>query len=248
MLLLPIRLISGTLDGLGRAGNATVDILNRCIRWLLNLPFQLAQSVLGGIGNGFTAMSDILVNQSRQLSKALAGSLLGTFFHHVADTLLATTRGMHFAWITLNESVASGALYVEALGRDVLYITNDAMTKTVLKFLEAKAAMQSASHAVRTAWLSTNRVVADTASAFEGVIHVAWNTTRNFSMRLATRIRELGLTKDSVQVYAKHSKQKLLVAYTRLDRAAEKLGFLLEHLVNNLITKIRGYASSRPSV
>ena len=221
VLLLPIRLISGTLDGLGKAGNVTVDILNRCIRWLLNLPFHLAQSVLGGIGNGLTTLSNTLVNQSRHLSKALAGSILGTFFHHVANTLLATTGGIHVAWITLNETVANGALFVEELGREVLQNIDAAMTYAVSSFLVAKSAMHSVSQAILTGWASTNRVVAKTACAIESMIRVSRNATMDLSVRLGTRIAELGLTKDSIQVYANHSKEKLLVAYTRLDRAAE---------------------------
>ncbi len=87
-----------------------------------------------GIGNRLTTPSITLENQSRQLSRAFAGRILGTFFH-VANELVATMRDMNLASMTLNKCVAKGDRIVEELGRDVLHFTNAAMTNAVSSLL-----------------------------------------------------------------------------------------------------------------
>ncbi len=239
LLMLPIRAVSGTLNSLGRAGNATVDIINRCIRWLLNLPVHLTQSFLDAIGHGLTTMSEGLARHSRHLARALSGSFLGAFFHRLADGFLATTKGLEFAWNISNDIAASGALAVEAIGRQLFQFTQNGIALSISAWNATKSTLVIATQNVRTGWTSTNHTVACVAFAIEDGINLSWKAAFHLARRTETLATAMGITRDSMDTITEQSKLKLIAGYNSLDQAAERLGFFLEELLAKLSTKLK---------
>lgn len=249
LFMLPIRLVSGTLTGLGRAGNATVDTLNRCIRWILNIPIQLAQSILGAIGSGLVAMSDGLARQSRQLAQAWSGSFFGVFFHRMAEGLTATTRGFRLAWVVSNEVMASGSLAVEAFWYKTLQVLEQGAAKTIVGWVATKSTVVTASKAIRAGWISTNRAVENAALVIEEYLKNSCRFVMQSMEQLEVRAAGVGLTRRSVWDASERTKETLVVAYHRLDRAAARLGFYFEDVLGKLASKIkdlRGATTPRP--
>eukprot|EP00934_Nitzschia_sp_Nitz4_P005314 Nitzschia sp. Nitz4//scaffold32_size149145//69827//74087//NITZ4_002882-RA/size149145-processed-gene-0.96-mRNA-1//1//CDS//3329548078//5304//frame0 len=121
-MMLPFRAISGFLQGMGWAGNVTVDGINQLISWVLNFPILFAQTALGVVGNGLSMTLQALANQFRAVGEALSGTIFGTMFLGLADGFGSLVSGLDSSWNWTNEAVASGAYAVEAIAKRLVHI------------------------------------------------------------------------------------------------------------------------------
>jgi hypothetical protein len=107
VLLLPVRAVTGSLARVGRAGTATLDVLHRCILWIVHLPVQLVHSFLGRVADGLRRISGGLEQQSEQVWAALSASFLGALVRNLAETLGITTAAIQGALSSIRLFVAS---------------------------------------------------------------------------------------------------------------------------------------------
>jgi hypothetical protein len=238
LLMLPFRAITGTLNGLGRAGNVTIDALNRCIHWLINLPILLAQSLGSAIGRGLTGMSEGLANQSRQMGKALSGSSLAVFFYALADGFSLGTTAMIVAWKRSNSVVGDCALGLEGFGRQLYQVLEKGVANSIAGCLTTKSTVVETTSALRTQWIAINRTVATRALLVDGNVKHIWNLSLKSMERLQTRAADMGVTKESMLAVSIRGKDLVAAAYFRANDGATKIGFFLEGLLGKMYAKM----------
>ena len=239
LFLLPVRLFSGTLTGLGRMGNATVDTLNRCIRWLLNLPIHLAQTLLGAMGKGITSLSDGLARQSRQLGRTMSGSFLGVFFHRLADGFVTTTRGLQHAWVVSNQVAEDGAIAIETLGYKTLQVLEKGATQVIAGWAATQSTFVSTYKTIRRGWVSTNRVVGNAALDLEFYTKVSFRRMMTETQRIERSAASVGMTKNALSHAFWQTKVSVISGYHWLNRGAGRLGIFLEDQLHKVATKLQ---------
>ena len=247
LLILPFRAVAGALKGMGRAGNATIDALNRCLHLLINLPIQLAQYFTAMIGYGLTRTSAGLSNQSRQIGKTLSGSSLGIFFHALADGFSSATTGMKSAWTVSNRVVGDYALALEKLVHEAIKALEKGVAKTVAGWLTTKSIVVGSRATVRTQWIAVNRTVADTALLFDSHVKLVMNLTMESWRRLRTRTTNLGINKESIRAASLQGKYLVDASYSRANAGATRIGFFMEGIMENVFIKLKGLVSPKPT-
>ena len=246
LLILPFRAVAGALNGLGRAGNATIDALNQCLHWLINVPIQLAQYFAAIIGHGLTGMSEGLSNQSRQMGKALSGSSLGIIFHALADGFSSASTGMKSAWTMSNRVVGDSALALESLGRQLAKVVEKGVANTVTAWLTTKSIVVDSKATFRTQWIAINGAIVDTAFLFDSKVKLMVNVAVETVRSIQTRTAGLGFNKQSIRAASLRGKDFVGAGYSRANSVATRIGFFLEGLIESVSLKLRGLVSSKP--
>jgi hypothetical protein len=246
LLILPFRALAGALNGMGRAGNATIDALNRCLHLLINLPIQLAQYFTAMIGHGLTRASAGLSNQSRQIGKALSGSSLGIFFHALADGFSSATTGMKSAWTVSNRVVGDSALAVESLVHEAIKALEKGVASTVAGWLTTKSMVVGSKATIRAQWIAVNRTVGDKALLFDSKVKLIVNLTLESWRRLRTRTTNFGISKESIRAASLQGQYFVAASYSRANAGATRIGFFVEDLMENVCIKLKGLVSPKP--
>jgi len=241
LLMLPFRVISGTLIGLGRAGNATIDALNRCIQWLIHLPIHLAHTFFASIGKGMTGISETLANQSRNMGKVWSGSSVGIFFHTLADGFSSVTEGIRSAWIASNRIVGDSALALEGVGRKIVQILEEGVANSITGWLATKSFVIQSKAAVRTRWIDTNRTVGEGALYIDRQLRLRWDQVTNSLRGIRTRAEiDFGGTMKSLRAISIQGKDLVSSGYHKANEKATKIGLFLDDIVAKLFRKIQG--------
>jgi hypothetical protein len=252
--LLPVRLLTGSLNRLGRAGNTTVDAINHLIQWMGHLPVQLVQSLLGVLGNGVSAISGRLADQSRQIAKLLSDSFLGAFFQSLAETFVGTFGTFQSTWDSMNLVAANGAFAVEGFLNSILELMTDTFAKTTAEWTAFHMALEGATAHMQGTWESMNIASANGAFAVEAFLNRIVVLLTGALAKTTSRGRAIHATlrggPTALERFRNETMQSLSDRYDSLNRSAEALAFFIEVIVAKLSARLHGSSISkgRPTI
>lgn len=242
LVLLPFRALTRTLTSLGLAGNATINALNQCIQWVINLPIRLAQTLTGAMGFVLTKILEGLAYQSQQLGRKLSGSRLGVFFSDLSEWFSAAITNVQVAWFESNRVVGNCALAIEAFGRGTIRVLEKGIAASIAGWVATKSTVVKASVRFRAGWLDLNDSLQNIAFRIEDKLSTIPAIAVKGIGYLQQKAAEVGLTRGSFFTLGIQGKDLILGGYAKADKGALRVGLFLEDVISkasSLITKLR---------
>jgi hypothetical protein len=141
VLLLPVRAVTGSLARAGRAGKATLDVLHRCLLWMVHLPVQAVRSFLGAVVDGLQRVSGRLAQQSEHVLAALSASFLGALVRNIAEILGVTTAAIQGALSSIRLATSNGVASMDRVVKSLVELFVQAYAKTSAGWVNAKTSI-----------------------------------------------------------------------------------------------------------
>ena len=140
----PFRLVGSILRGLGDAGNATVDAINRVFDWLSLLPSRMFSSLVDFFGKGFRSISVAVKEQSQKLFSDLSTSFFIVWYNKVLEFFSNAHSFLRGQWVSLAQVVSlqtssvlekmkSGASAIGWFVHETLEVMKTSLSKTKSK-------------------------------------------------------------------------------------------------------------------